>query len=146
MHTFFEKLVCLPSHAGARAQAEGHALLRTLGAREAVLHTRSVLSPGQRVRLELKVAGVGPFPEQLDARVLDCRPLPEARSGWSHRIRVSFAPLRALGRRSWPVEGHLQTLGVLLPVFLGEPSSHEPEDVHVPVPEGALLARTHWLP
>ena len=43
-------------------------------------------------------------------------------------------------------QGHLQTLAVLLPVCPGELPPHTLEDVHVPVEEGALLARTHWLP
>lgn len=49
-------------------------------------------------------------------------------------------------RFPWPVPGHLQTLAVLLPVFPGALPSHALENVHVPIEDGALLARTHWLP
>jgi predicted alpha/beta-fold hydrolase len=146
MHMPRENLVCFPAHAGAQTREERSALLRMLSAQEAVLHTRRALAPGQQVRLELKGTGVRPRPERLDARVLACQSLPEAEGGWSHRVQVSFAPLRVLGRRSWPVEGHLQTLAVLLPVPLGGLPTHELENVLVPVNEGALLARTHWLP
>jgi hypothetical protein len=146
MHTHLESLVCFPAHASAQAQGSGAALLRALNAQGAVLHTRRALGVEQQVRLELKRAGVRHCPERLDARVEDCQPLPEAEGGWSHRLRVTFAPQRVLGRRSWPGEGHLQTLAVLLPVPLGQLPAHEVEDVHVPISEGALLARTYWLP
>jgi uncharacterized protein len=46
----------------------------------------------------------------------------------------------------WPAMGHLQTLAALLPVTRGKQPPHALENVHVPVQDGALLARTHWLP
>lgn len=146
MQTHLERLVCLPAHAGARAGGHGAALLRALDAQGALLHTRWPLGPAQHVKLELKWAGGRHCPEWVDARVEDCQQLPVAEGEWSHRLRVTFMPERVLGRRSWPAEGHLQTLAVLLPVPLGKLPHHEVEDVHVPIPEGALLARTHWLP
>lgn len=146
MPRHLENLICFPAHASGQPQGNSSALLRALNAQGAVLHTRRPLGPTQQVHLELKVAGVRHCPERIEARVEDCQPLPEAEGGWSHRLRVSFSPQRLLGRRPWPAEGHLQTLAVLLPVPLGQVPAHSLEDVHVPVPEGALLARTHWLP
>jgi predicted alpha/beta-fold hydrolase len=146
MTTDIESLSCLPAHVGAQARGNDVALLRALSSQGAVLYTRRALRPEQQVRLELKGTGVRQSPEWSDAWVEDCQRLSAAQGGWSHQLRVSFASQRMLGRSSWPLEGHLQTLAVLLPTALGRLPLHEVEDVHVPIPGGALLARTHWLP
>ncbi|HYO59346.1 YheT family hydrolase [Archangium sp.] len=142
-----ESLTCYPAHLGHQAQGRDCALLRDLSAEGALLLTQESWAPGQPVRLELKLEGVRACPDSISARVVDCQPrLGAEGSRWRHQVRVSFAPQRILGRKPWPAEGHLQTLAVLLPLYVQSRTPHTPEEVHVPVKEGALLARTHWLP
>lgn len=141
-----DRLMCLLTSAEPANPDSSHARLRDISSTGALLLTQQQWPVEQRLTLDLAQLGMHGGHAPVQARVVGgTRARESVETRWNYLTRVVFEEQKLFGRRRLPGESHLLSFAAWLPLYTQARTTHVRELVQVPVEDGALLAKAHWL-